>query len=325
MKDYSVVRKFSGTPRKLPMVSQDRFYPDRWTGVLTFLWTIDEKHPVVIGSGRLKVLRPKLMPILPPKPGPRIKGLKGRRMPTAPRAAASVAEPELIADVARRSGTPVLPGSSIKGAVRQAFELLTPSCEGGSGCGSKPETTSVELCPACSLFGAGGYGGRLSFQEANPVAGMAKLLRIEVPRGWRPRERAAVEGTYRIHGMGKARKQDGEPREKEEEAYSVSGDFQSKVFVTNASEDELGLVFLSLGFGQESGGFRLGGKKYHGMGSVRVGVECACRYFPGMPDEQVSGLQEWAEELYLRARAGAGREEALKRFQEAIGFRRNSS
>src|SRR5262245_32739548 len=82
---------------------------------------------------------------------------------------------ELVAqEASRAAGTPVIPGSGIKGAVRTVYELLSFSCDPFAW--SNPERrraqtnhcTARACCDACSLFGVLGRSGRVGFDDARP-------------------------------------------------------------------------------------------------------------------------------------------------------------
>lgn len=227
-------------------VPHDRFLDDRWTGVVKLRWKIDPAHPVVIGAGWFQLEK-------------------------------TTRGPEVVAEIMRSGaeGHPVLPGSSIKGSVRQVYELLTPSCGfEHRSCRSRPRDVAPQVCPACSLFGAAGLAGRLAFGEARPEGNdWRQHLRVtQTPAGWG--KQRAPQGTMRIYDQKKAVNQDGTSRLAEERTWSVAGDFLSTFRLVNASTRELGLLFASLGFADEkvSPMLRLGGKKYHGLGAVNVEI-----------------------------------------------------
>jgi CRISPR/Cas system CSM-associated protein Csm3 (group 7 of RAMP superfamily) len=58
---------------------------------------------------------------------------------------------------------PVIPGSSLKGAIRAIAEALTPSCDpfGDGRC-----REGDRVCPACTMFGNMGTRGRIGFADA---------------------------------------------------------------------------------------------------------------------------------------------------------------
>ena len=86
----------------------------------------------------------------------------------------------------------LIPGSSLKGAVRSVVEAITRSCiritqgrhrpyipQGYGGCMSVND-----LCIACRLFGAQDYQGHVSFEDA--VAPKGSLVLLGTPLLWTP-------------------------------------------------------------------------------------------------------------------------------------------
>jgi hypothetical protein len=281
-----------------PYVPLDRLDPGRWTGILTIAWAFSRQSPLVVGNGRLTLWKEE------------------RRALNRRRVAGQVAPPlpneELVLDVVRRGaeGMPVIPGSSLKGAVRQVYELLTPSCdpfERGSAC--RPRPPRPRACPACSLFGGLGLAGRASFQEATPAANewRQQLVRRAVPQGWEAQR--PVPGTTRMYGQGRARNFDGGLQEESESTWAAHGTFTSRIRLLNASDDELGLLFASLGIGWRGDGpsARLGGRKFHGFGSATVTLTAAEPRRPWQPRSLIAEPAAWADRL---------RDEALDRSED---------
>jgi hypothetical protein len=274
-----------------PETRRDRFVPhtpllaERWTGVLEVLWQIDPKHPVVIGAGWFGVRGGEARPTQQ-QYGPH----RRRPLPPTPR--------EIVAEIVRRgsAGLPVLPGSSLKGAVRQVYELLTPSCRlaRGAACRVKTKDSEPRVCPACSLFGAAGLGGRLAFGEAEPAPGAGPRL-VKTPVAWQPRR--WEEGTVRVYDRQKAVGEDRAPAREVEPTWAVSGPFRSRLRLVNASAEELGLLFASLGLGAPTPSIRLGGKKYHGLGAVDVQLQKAVRRHPTREVLEGAVLQDWIRPL----------------------------
>ena len=105
-------------------------------------------------------------------------------------AALQAFKPVREADAVRRRY--LIPGSSIKGAVRSLVEAITRSCiritqsrhrpyipQGYGGCMSVND-----LCIACRLFGAQDYQGHVSFEDA--VAPKGSLVLLGTPLLWTP-------------------------------------------------------------------------------------------------------------------------------------------
>lgn len=278
-----------------PFVPHSRFLDGRWSGVLDLVWTVDAAHPVAIGAGWFALLTnvaPKGASLglhakkpLPPKP------------------------PEIVAEIVRRGSraVPVLPGSSLKGAVRQVYELLTPSCQLAKHGACKVETKNAapRVCPACSLFGAAGLGGRLAFGEASPAPDtQPAVVKKRTPAGWPPR--VWTDGTLRAYDLKTALNREGQTAATGELTYAVAGRFVSKIRVVNASGEELGLLFASLGLGGPSPMVRVGGKKYHGLGAADVVLARASRRFPSPAVLAGEDLHRWAGKLVDAALAASG-------------------
>jgi hypothetical protein len=301
-----------------PIVPHDRFAQDRWSGVWHLQWSIPPEHPVVIGSGAYELHQPtSAAQAAAPPMGRRLTPQQAARLraaPTPPQAA-----PKIVAGMVRRGSerAVVLPGSSQKGAVRQIYELFTPSCTlGSSGCKVKPKEAHPKVCPACSLFGTQGLGGRLNFGEANPDKDVRTLLR-GVPAGWTPR--IDRPGTLKVYDLEKSVDQQGLPREEKENTWCAAGTFHSRLRLINATEEELSLLILALGILAPDPSLRLGGRKYHGFGAVKVTLDKVIRSFPTR--QVVEGLEvvQWASERLQRALEDSQRTLAWSRLHEIWG------
>ena len=287
MPHKAISRPFSAV-RKAESVPRDRYFGDRWTCILELVLSADPKHLVVIGAGWLDLHEEK-------EPSTRRRMKHGKKWVW--REEPGRTTEHVVAEIVRGApgGPPVIPGSSIKGAVRQVYELLTPSCEPGTreSCSVSARSSRLVVCPACSLFGGLGLGGRLGFGEAILPKGDAQknLKLVAVPYPWAKQK--GVPGTYRFYGQKK------EPREEKEMTWAAFGEFRTRLRVVNASDDELGLLFASLGIGWKgpAPGLRLGGRKYHGFGAVQVKVVHS-RELRGRGKSRGEGdAQEWAEAL----------------------------
>jgi len=183
---------FVGFPAKPPQreegVGQDRIRSNLLTGTLTL--TMQTMTPVHVGSGYSDFVKAGNQEYL-----------------AALQASKKVCEPDAI----RRRY--LIPGSSIKGAVRSIVEAITYSCvrvtqgrnrsflpQGYGGC-IQPD----ELCPACRLFGAQDYQGHLSFEDA--IAPKGSLVLIGTPLLWTPaRSGRGLPPRYLEEGQAKGRK-----------------------------------------------------------------------------------------------------------------------
>jgi hypothetical protein len=183
-------------------------------------------------------------------------------------------------EVAQRAaacgGVPVLPGSGIKGAVRTVYELLSFSCDPLAR--GEERCTAQACCDACSLSGAQGYAGRLSFTDAVPAG--PETVRVEVqkvPIPWTP-DASKTPGDFRLYDLAEAtfldparRSVQKQPRELSREVYL--GSFETRMTFSNLQPEELGRILLAMGLGTDRRTrflLRLGGVKYDGKGGVKV-------------------------------------------------------
>lgn len=301
----------TGDPRRGPLVPHDRWDPERWTGLLELHWVIPKEHPVVIGAGWQRVEEDRRV-----APRRTVGGLRIGGEPEIRRS--------LVAEIVRRGNrqTPVLPGSSLKGAVRQVYELLTPSCILGlhrksARCQVTSKQIHGKLCPACSLFGALGYAGRLAFGEATPLPKQLFLTKKQVPNAWGKQK--PVKGHVRVYDLSPDRDQNDELRKTPETTRAVAGLFKSRVRVVNASKEELGILLLAAGLkAPSSPGLRLGGKKFHGLGAVTPKLVIADEYHPHYRRFENEVLAAWAGPLVGAALEDEERRRAWEALHAAI-------
>jgi hypothetical protein len=179
---------------------------------------------------------------------------------------------EVVAqEAARAAATPVIPGSGIKGAVRNLYELLSFSCDPFSR-----SCNANSCCDACSLFGILGRSGRVGFDDARPAEpGSVRVEVREVPMPWLPRK---PEGDVSFYDFEEAKQLDKargkfvtSPKELSREVFL--GTFETRMNFWNATPEELGRLLFCMGIGtDETTRFflRLGGVKYDGKGAVTV-------------------------------------------------------
>ncbi len=160
---------------------------------------------------------------------------------------------------------PVVPGSSLKGALRVIAEALSPSCDPFA----KRACRDGEVCPACLLFGSPGRRGLLAFTEAVPVHdARPEVIRI----GQRYSHTKAPRRGRRLYGPDPEA-----PAPQATEAVEVvhSGtELVARLALHGAPEWAAGLVTIALGIGAEGlPHLRLGGGKNRGMGIVVVSCD----------------------------------------------------
>ena len=186
----------------------------------------------------------------------------------------------------------VIPGASLKGALRSLAEALSPSCvsvAGGNVRSLLPKallrcSDVQKLCPACRIFGMSGkeesYMGRISVTDG--VVPLEKLNVVSTPilrtpargrgRGLPPLylDRGKLKGRkfyeHRKTAFGP------EPRIVIKENTTI----QSFLYFSNLSEAELGLIIAALGnHPNHPFPIKIGAGKPIGMGSVEVRVKAA--------------------------------------------------
>lgn len=190
---------------------------------------------------------------------------------------------------ARCNGQLVIPGTSIKGAVRSVLEALSNSCVRQSGRrerlprGRQDHQACEDersLCPACRLFGTTGYRGRVHFSDATPV-GQVKSKVIKIADLWPPRQTKGRK-FYQSKGFPRPADADMKPQKSHRfiEAVPKGARFATTLYFENLSTAEMGLLIHSLGmeprrketFGKLTVVFafpvKIGGAKPRCLGSV---------------------------------------------------------
>ena len=195
-------------------------------------------------------------------------------------AALQASKPVREADAVRRRY--LIPGSSLKGAVRSIVEAITRSCiritqgkhrpyipQGYGGCMSVDD-----LCIACRLFGAQDYQGHVSFEDA--VAPKGSLVLLGTPLLWTPaRGGRGLPPRYLERDRAKGRKfyrHARPPSGVDPRACIKSGaELPLRIHFLNLSEAELGVLLTALGQHPDHRfPIKLGGGKPVGLGSVQV-------------------------------------------------------
>jgi len=161
---------------------------------------------------------------------------------------------------ARLNGEIVIPGSSLKGDIRQYAEALSLSCFDASCEGNA-------LCPACRIFGSSkaSLQGRVSFRDAKLLSGETKI--ITIAQRWEPRIKYDNGRKFYYHKDPQIKTQDKERIEVVEER----GEFAFFVDFLNLEGWELGLLLLAMGVApQKEFPLKIGGGKNRGLGLVKL-------------------------------------------------------
>lgn len=168
---------------------------------------------------------------------------------------------QLVKEVARQGGRPVIPGSSIKGVCRQTYEVLTSSAAPFDERYNKRR--QQPLSAAAALFGALGYQGRVSFDDALLPEDVEPVL-IALSVGYPPRQKKG----RRFYGKMPAGAD--QPQTIPALALPEGVSLTATLRFRNVRREEVGGVLLSLGVDHFTP--RLGGGKYDENGWVRFRV-----------------------------------------------------
>jgi hypothetical protein len=256
-KPYDFVPFPEGRPDREQGAGQDKLNPRLLSGTLEL--TLRTLTPVHVGSGYSDFIKAGNQEYL---------------------AALQASKPIREEGTTRRRY--LIPGSSIKGAVRSIVEAITRSCiritqgrhrpyipQGYGGCMSVND-----LCVACRLFGAQDYQGHVSFEDA--VAPKGSLVLLGTPLLWTPaRGGRGLPPRYLERDRAKGRKfyrHARPPSGADPRACIKSGaELPLRIHFLNLSEAELGILLTALGL-HPSHPFpiKLGGGKPVGLGSVQI-------------------------------------------------------
>ncbi|MCS7241281.1 RAMP superfamily CRISPR-associated protein [Candidatus Caldatribacterium sp.] len=193
------------------------------------------------------------------------------------------------------NGKICIPGTSLKGAIRSIAEAISSSCvlqrrwdkeqrrRGEEVSEDQKACRNINngLCPACRIFGAIGFRGRVSFSDAlsqdevkkRKVTEIVKIGSLFGPRKY--------QSSRKFYQVGSASfSTDLEPEENYQclEVVPKETKFRTTLYFENMAEDELGLVFAALGWDSENGQVKpvftpkIGGAKPRCFGAVRFGL-----------------------------------------------------
>jgi CRISPR/Cas system CSM-associated protein Csm3 (group 7 of RAMP superfamily) len=185
--------------------------------------------------------------------------------------------PSMVRELVRVNGTPVIPGSSLKGCVRAIVEAISPACVRATEsrdipipCGLRGCASKEHLCIACRIFGAQNFQGLIRFSDFRLIEGVVEIA--EVPQLFQPRPREGlyfrgrfVRGRkFYMHGAKQAQGTG------QIEVCRSGSRFRGRLDVTNLSEAQLGLVLSGLGLDpQHTFRPKLGGAKPACYGSIQ--------------------------------------------------------
>lgn len=188
---------------------------------------------------------------------------------------------ELIKSVIRTKGEIVIPGSSLKGAIRSIVEAISESCVCKTKVNLERRTLrdfiecrrnnrNERLCIACRMFGAMGYQGNIAIHDAPLIQGNIETRRVPIlerPRRYTTDNQGRPMRKFYKHGevaIG----------ETAFEVCEVDSTFQCSVKIDNLSYAEWGLFFTALGKHPERPfNLKIGGAKPRCFGSVDFNID----------------------------------------------------
>ncbi|GIU84528.1 MAG: hypothetical protein KatS3mg008_1303 [Acidimicrobiales bacterium] len=159
----------------------------------------------------------------------------------------------------------VVPGSSVKGAVRAVFEALTSSCAvTTSSCGGK-KGAKDGLCAACQTFGAQGLRGRVGFDEVVFPVPPVEVVRFPQRYGGRARD-------TKLRRFYKPKPERSEASDMEAVLCVEAGvEARLRVRIAGIDRPSAGALVAALGLVEGTMPYlRLGGGKNRGLGIVDV-------------------------------------------------------
>ncbi len=161
---------------------------------------------------------------------------------------------------------PVIPGSSVKGAVRALVEAITPSCDRLSPDRNAACRDTSRLCPACAALGAPGWRATVAFSDLVPVEPVGLRVRRIAQRY---SHASAPRKGRRLYGI---RPEAPLPTEVEAlECLPVGSRLRGTVVFEGTPEAETGAITLALGLPPHGLPLlRLGAGKNRGLAQARV-------------------------------------------------------
>ena len=184
---------------------------------------------------------------------------------------------ELIKTAVRTGGNVVIPGSSLKGAVRSIVEAISESCVSKvsyqvrravprdfSECRQKNR-----LCVACRMFGAMGFQGNIAIQDAPHIEGETSteyVPELYAPGRYQRRLQDIPGRKFYMHGEVVS-------GETPVEACKKGSKFRFVIQVDNLKKSEWGLLFTALGHHPEHPfKLKIGGAKPVCFGSIDIQI-----------------------------------------------------
>lgn len=166
----------------------------------------------------------------------------------------------------------VIPGTSIKGAVRSVAEGISNSCLSQWKKGERFSRShekcklNTNLCPSCKIFGTTGYSGRVSFSDTQSLKTDFEIVKIGElfpPVVYQQKRKYYQNKKFNPIGDLKPEK-----NYRFVEAIKKDSIFATTLNFQNLSEAELSLVLHSMGINQDFM-IKIGGAKPRCFGTVK--------------------------------------------------------
>jgi CRISPR/Cas system CSM-associated protein Csm3 (group 7 of RAMP superfamily) len=261
-KPYDFVPFPNESPKRSEPFGQSRLRPQELTGWLEI--ELETLTPLQVASGRQDFVK------------------AGNQEPIA--ALQASVRRRVSNGIARQA---VIPGSSLKGAIRSLLEAISLSCVVAVGPQARPAVPKPlnrcndpkKLCPACRLFGAQNYQGQVSLEDA--LVPPNNLILVSVPVLWTPaRGNRGLPNRYLSRNEAKGRKFYYHAKyatgPDARIAIKTGARIPARVHFTNLTEADLGLLLSALGLNQDYRfPIKIGAAKPVGLGSVQVHLKAA--------------------------------------------------
>lgn len=183
------------------------------------------------------------------------------------------------------AGEVIIPGTSLKGAVRSIAEAISASCvritrsdiarslalPAAHACQLVTAGQQAKLCVCCRIFGALGYQGRASFTDARLLSGGTATHQIQSPYPPRDSAWAYKDAQKRFNGRKfyyhgqQVAAQHGEPYQ----VVTQNSEFEFTLHFESLSDAELCLLMVAMGVFDDII-IKLGGGKQAMLGSVEI-------------------------------------------------------
>ena len=185
---------------------------------------------------------------------------------------------ELIKTAVRTSENIVIPGSSLKGAIRSVIEAISESCVNKVSYQVRRAVPRLffecrqknRLCVACRMFGAMGFQGNIAIQDAPQIEGEIGtefVPELYAPGRYQRRMQDIPGRKFYMHGEVAS-------GETPVEACKKGSKFRFVIQVDNLKKSEWGLLFTALGHHPDHPfKLKIGGAKPVCFGSIDVQID----------------------------------------------------